>query len=129
MFTPSWMINENQVNIRTIEWRFISAPRSWLHKKYSCFDFLAHSVFTFDVFWSSLGPSIVENSSKQCKQFSCKQCSIQTTFQTIFLFFKVKSKIFFIIFKMLSVAKNSLRPKRMSLNQHIQRISESLSNI
>ena len=36
------------------------------HKEYSCFDhsdFLAHSMFTFDVCWGSLGTSIFGNSS------------------------------------------------------------------
>ena len=27
------------------------------HKEYSCFDFLAHSMFTFDKFWGCLGTS------------------------------------------------------------------------
>ena len=41
------------------------APRSWSHKEYilySCFDFLAHSIFTFDEFSGSLGTSIFGNS-------------------------------------------------------------------
>ena len=29
---------------------------------YSCFDFAAHSMFTFDEFWGSLGTSIFEKS-------------------------------------------------------------------
>ena len=36
------------------------------YKEYSCFDhsdFLAHSVFTFDVCWAGLGTFILENSS------------------------------------------------------------------
>ena len=32
--------------------RYTSAPRSCSHKEYSCFDFRAHSLFTFDVFWA-----------------------------------------------------------------------------
>ena len=32
------------------------------NKEYSCFDFPAHSLFTFDVFWGSLGTSIFGNS-------------------------------------------------------------------
>ena len=43
--------------------RSTSAPRSWSHKKYSCFEFPAHSMFTFDVFWGSLGTSTFGNSS------------------------------------------------------------------
>ena len=43
--------------------KYISTTRRWSHKKYSSFDFSAHSVFTFDVFWSSLGTSIFGNSS------------------------------------------------------------------
>ena len=38
--------------------KYISTTRRWSHKKYSSFDFSAHLVFTFDVFWSSLGTSI-----------------------------------------------------------------------
>ena len=33
------------------------------HKEYSCFDFPAHSMFTFDEFSGSLGTSIFGNSS------------------------------------------------------------------
>ena len=43
-----------QINIRIIKWRYISAPRIWPNKGYSCFDFAAYSVFTFvytDVAW------------------------------------------------------------------------------
>ena len=34
------------------------------YKEYSCFDFLAHSLFTFDVFWGSLG---LVSSGTQCQ--------------------------------------------------------------
>ena len=43
--------------------RYISAPRSWSHKEYSCSAYPAHSVFTFDEFWGILGLSIFRNSS------------------------------------------------------------------
>ena len=36
--------------MRIMKLRYISAPRSWSHKEYSCFDFPAQSIFTFDVF-------------------------------------------------------------------------------
>ena len=52
-----------QVIIRTIKRRYISALRSWSHKKYSQFDLPVHSMFTSYVFWSSLGASIFRNSS------------------------------------------------------------------
>ena len=41
-----------------IKSRYIGAPRNWSYKEYSCFDFPAHSIFKFDMFWGSLGTSI-----------------------------------------------------------------------
>ena len=46
-----------------MKWRYISATRNWSNKEYSWFDFPAHSVSTFNVFWGSLGTSIFGNSS------------------------------------------------------------------
>ena len=46
-----------------MEWRYISAPRSWSHEEYSCFDFPAHPMFTFDELWGSLGTGIFGNSN------------------------------------------------------------------
>ena len=47
---------------------YISATRSWSHKEYRCFDFPAHTVFTFDVFWvGSLGNSIFGSPSSAAK--------------------------------------------------------------
>ena len=43
--------------------RYISAPKSWSHKEYSCSAYPAHSMFTFDEFWGILGLSIFRNSS------------------------------------------------------------------
>ena len=48
------------IYVSIVRWRYISAPRSWSHKEYSCFKFLVHSVF---IFWGSLGTSIFGNSS------------------------------------------------------------------
>ena len=56
-FTPG-IINSKQINIRTIEWRYISATRSWSQKEYNCFDFPAYPMF-----WCCVGtrvqPSII----------------------------------------------------------------------
>ena len=57
------IINSRQIDFRIIKWRYISAPRSWSHKDYSCFDFPGHLMFTFDEFGDSLRTSIFGNSS------------------------------------------------------------------
>ena len=49
--------------IRIIWWKYISGPRSLSHEEYSCFDFPAYSMFTFDEFCGSLGTSIFGSSS------------------------------------------------------------------
>ena len=51
------------INIRLIQLRCISTPRSWSHIKNTVVDFPTHSMFTFHECWSSLGTSILENSS------------------------------------------------------------------
>ena len=51
-FTPG-IINLKQINIRTIEWRYISATRSWSQKQYNCFDFPAYSMF-----WGNLSTQV-----------------------------------------------------------------------
>ena len=60
-FTPS-IINQYQINIRMYE----CSKKLVTYKEYSCFDhsdFPAHSMFTSDVCWGSLGTSIFGNSS------------------------------------------------------------------
>ena len=57
------IINSSQIDIRIIKWRYISAPNSWSHKDYSCFDFPGHLMFTFDEFGGNLGTSIFGNLS------------------------------------------------------------------
>ena len=50
-----------KTNIRII--KYINAPRSWSHEKYSSFDFPAHSLFTFDEVCGSFGTSFFGNES------------------------------------------------------------------
>ena len=69
------------INIRTIKWRYIIAVRSWSHKEYSCFYFLAHLMLTYNVFWGSLGTSFFRNSSSAANKYL-----IHTTFETNFAF-------------------------------------------
>ena len=56
-FTPS-IINWKQINMKTMKRRYISATRCWSRKEYSCFDFPAHSIFTFTLFCDRLGTNI-----------------------------------------------------------------------
>ena len=42
------------------------------HKEYSCLDFLAHSMFTFDVLWGSRGTSNFGNSASAANNTRCK---------------------------------------------------------
>ena len=75
-------INEKQINITIIKWRYISAPRSWSHKEYSCFDFPVHSVFTFVEFWGGLGTTIFRNSSSAGNNTRCR-----LSFHSLWLWF------------------------------------------
>ena len=50
-----------------LKWSYISAAKSWSDKEYSLFDFPAHSMFTFDLFWGRLGTIIFGKSSPAAK--------------------------------------------------------------
>ena len=73
--TPGVTLNEEQPYIAQfplgiINWKHQSIKikisvfqEDYQKEEYSCFDFLAYPMFTFDVFWGSLGISIFGNSS------------------------------------------------------------------
>ena len=52
---PSGIINWKEFNIRAIKQKYISAPRDWSLREDSCFEFSTYSMFTFHIFWGSLG--------------------------------------------------------------------------
>ena len=79
------------INTRTTKWRYISALRD---KEYSCFDFLAHSMFSFDVFWDSLGTSIFGNSSSVTNN-SRSRLPTRLSFRFLWLWFDKKYRDFF----------------------------------
>ena len=54
------------------------APKDWSHKEYSCFDFCAHPVLTFDKFRGSLGTSIFGNSGSATNNTQSRLPSITT---------------------------------------------------